>query len=103
MTRADDLKKLFTDDGTQLIVSPLIDELCFIESQIAELKKEPMILYHPSNRAIQKATPSGRLYKDLVAKETDITRTLCGILNKSGSDADVSPLRAYLEQLDGRQ
>lgn len=100
MTRKDDLLALFSDEATLTIVSPLIDELCYVEEQIAELKKQPFIRYHPKNPAIQKITPAARLYKDLLAKETDITRTLCGILKKSESDGEISPLRAYLEQLD---
>jgi len=98
MTREDDLKSLFSG-STLVMVTPLIEELVYIESQIESLRKEPMIRYHPSDRSIQKMTPAARLYKDLVAKETDIVRTLTTILRRSESDGDVSPLRAYLERM----
>ena len=98
MTRADDIRALY-DDETLILIGPLIDELIFVESQIDALKKEPMIRYHPTNRAIQKATPSARLYRDMLAKQSDIIRILASILKKSGSESESSPLREYLEML----
>ena len=98
MSRADDIRELF-DSETLVLIGPLIDELTFVESQIEALKKEPMIRYHPKDRAIQKATPSGRLYRDMLAKESEIVRILASILHKSNSDSEMSPLREYLESL----
>jgi len=97
MTRRDELLALFSDKDVLTIVTPLIDELCFIEEQIEELKKEPMIRYHPKNRAIQKLTLSGRLYKELLSKKTELTKTLYSMARKSAEGGETSPLREYLE------
>lgn len=98
MSRADDIRNLF-DSETLVLIDPLIDELVFVESQIEALKKEPMIRYHPKDRAIQKATPSGRLYRDMLAKESEIIRILASILHRSSVESESSPLREYLEML----
>lgn len=98
--RAEELKALFTDPATLLVVSPLIEELADVEDRIQALKKEPMVRYHPRDRSIQKSTPSARLYKDLLAKQTDIVRILLRQLNRDGDDDGDSPLREYLRRME---
>ena len=102
--RAEELLALFSDESVRTVVRPLIDELAGIEDRIAELEKEPFIRYHKSDRSIQKMTPAGRLYKDLVAKQTDIVRMLLLQLRRDGETEEESPLREYLRKLeaDGR-
>jgi len=48
---------------------------------------------------VQKQTPAGKLYKDLLAQEKDIVRILCSQLRKNDTDEE-SPLRKYLRGLD---
>lgn len=96
--RVQELRALFDDPAVLTVVGPLIDELADIEDQLQAIKKEPFIRYHPTNRAIQKATPAGRLYKDLLSKQADIARLLLRQLGKGGDDED-SPLREYLRSL----
>lgn len=98
--RAEELKALFTDPATLVVVSPLIEELADIEDRIRELKKEPMVRYYAKDRSIQKSTPSARLYKDLLAKQTDIVRILLRQLNRDGDDDNDSPLREYLRRME---
>ena len=98
--RARELRSFFTDPAVLAVAGPLIDELAVIEDRIAELESEPFIRYHPKDRSIQKATPAGRLYKDLVAKETDIVRMLLLQLRRDGETEEESPLREYLRKLE---
>lgn len=101
MSRQEDLRKLLgeLDANVLTIVEPMIEDLVFIEGQLKELKKQPFIRYHPKDPAIQKQTPAGRLYKDLLAQEKDIVRILCSLVHKGGSDEAESPLRAYLKRM----
>ena len=102
--RAKELRALFDDPAVLAVAGPLIDELAGIEDRIAGLRDEPFIRFHPEDRSIQKATPAGRLYKDLVAKQTDIVRMLLLQLRRDGETEEESPLREYLRKLeeDGR-
>lgn len=102
MNRKDELLKIFSDVDTNIlkVVSPMIDELVFIESQLADLKTKPFIRYHPNDETIQKATPASKLYKDLQAQQRDIVRILCSQLHKGGTDDGESPLRQYLKGLE---
>jgi hypothetical protein len=99
--RARELKSLFTDPAVLAVAGPLIDELAGIEDRITELRGEPFIRFHPKDRSIQKATPAGRLYKDLVSKQTDIVRILLMQLRRDGEMEEESPLREYLRRLEG--
>lgn len=104
MSRKDELLKIFKElDGDVLtIVTPMIEELVFIEGELAKLRDQPFIKYHPTDPSIQKATPSGKLYKDLLATEKDIVRILCSQLHKGGEGESESPLRLYLKSLETR-
>lgn len=99
--RTEQLKKIFSefDQNVQAVVAPLFSEMEFIESQLVELKKKPFIKYHPNDPTVQKQTPAGKLYKDLLAQEKDIVRILCSQLRKNDTDEE-SPLRKYLRELD---
>lgn len=105
MTRArvDELMALFSDEAVRTVVRPLVEELADVEDRIAEVKREPFIRFHPQDRSIQKATPAGRLYKDLLAKQTDIVRVLLMQLRRDGETEEDSPLREYLKSLEGRR
>lgn len=104
MNRKEELLKIFKelDKNVLTIVEPMIDDLVFIEDQLRDLRSRPFIKYHPDDETRQKQTPAGKLYKDLLAQEKDIVRILCSQLNKSGSDDNESPLRAYLKGLEFR-
>lgn len=101
--REKELRALFTDPAVLAVAGPLIGELAGIEDRIAGLRDEPFIRFHPEDRSIQKATPAGRLYKDLVAKETDIVRMLLMQLRRDGDAEEESPLREYLRRLEAEQ
>lgn len=104
MTRKDDLLKIFEKADKQVltIVSPMIDELIFIEGQLEELKKYPFVKYHPKNPALQKPTPAGRMYKDLIGQQKDIIRILCSQLNKAEQADGDSPLRDFFREWEYR-
>lgn len=104
MTRKDELMKAFegADKNIRTIVEPLVDEMMYLEGQLAELRTKPAIKYHPKDPTIQKITPAAKLYKENLAQYKDIVRILCSQLHKGGSEEDESPLRAYLKTLERR-
>lgn len=104
MSRKEELLKIFNelDKNVLTIVEPMVDEMVFIEEQLAELRTKPFIKYHPNDPSIQKQTPAGKLYKDLLATEKDIVRILCSQLHKGGDSENESPLRTYLKGLEYR-
>lgn len=102
MSRKDELMEIFdgSSDEVKGIVTPLFDEIEFIESQLVELRTKPLIKYHPKNPNIQKVTPAGKLYKELLSQEKDLIRMLCSLVNKTNTEGTESPLRAYLKSLE---
>lgn len=101
MTRRDELRKIFEtlDKDILTVVSPMIDDLIFIEEQLSGLKKYPFIKVHSEYPEIQKATPAGKLYKDLLSQEKDIVRILSSLIHKGndGGEGD-SALRDWLKK-----
>lgn len=104
MSRKEELLKIFEgmNDNVLTIVSPMIDDLVFIEEQLEALRKYPFIKTHPKDPTLQKATPAGRLYSNLLGQEKDIVRILCSLIHKSESGDSESPLRIYLKGLETR-
>jgi hypothetical protein len=98
MERDAQLKEIFKgmDENILKIVSPLIDRLTFVEKQLTELETKPFIKYHPNDPSRQRATPSGKLYNQMLAQEKDIIRTLCSLVHKSDSGEVESKLDAWL-------
>lgn len=99
MNRKEELIKCFTDAEALPIVTPLIDDVVFIESQLAELKKLPFIRVNPNNPADQKATPAAKQYKELLQQYNNCIKILAGLIRKEDGYGE-SPLREYLKRLE---
>lgn len=74
-------KNLNTDEKN--LVDKLIDEVCFLESQMDELKKLPFISVHPQKPQMQKLTPASKLYKESSASYMNALRILLSLLHKN--------------------
>lgn len=100
MERRKELDELFKDidKNQRKLVDRLIDEVVFIEAQLSELKKLPLIRVHPKDNSKQEITSSGKLYKDMTATYMNAVRILCSLLNKSGGD-DYDPVKEFLEKI----
>ena len=53
INRKEELQKVFSelDESAKQIVFPMIDDVVFLEKQLAELKKYPFISINPANKA----------------------------------------------------
>lgn len=77
----------------------LIDEICFMEDQLIELRKLPFININPKNPMQQKATPASKLYKETMQQYNNSLRLLFRISGDlGGDDEDESPLRKWVRE-----
>lgn len=81
-TRREDLAKIFenVDEGQRTLVDRLLDEVCFLERQMEELKKLPFVRTHPSFPQMQKSTPAAKQYKECSQSYMNAIRILLSIL-----------------------
>ena len=103
MTRKEELLKVFenVDDDLKKVVTPLIDDVVFLEERLNELRKLPFIRVIPSNPSMQKNTPACKMYKELLQQYNNCIKILCGVIGKNG-DVETSPLQEYLKTLGDR-
>ena len=99
MNRKDELLKLFEEVENKSLIVPLIDDLIFMEEQLTEFRKLPMLKVHPKDPAIQKATTSAKLFKETLQQYNNTIRTLASFIRRDESE-EVSPLEKYLEKLN---
>ena len=100
MNRKEELTKLCgsLDEATYKIISEIIEEICFIENQLNELRKLPFIEINPKNPKQQRATPAAKLYKEMLQQYNGCIKIMLSASGKSET-AEESPLRAYLKGL----
>lgn len=84
-------------NADEKLVGHLVDEIIYLEDQIAEVKKLPFIKVHPDDPQKQKATPASRLYTQLCAQYNSAIRTLVSITNNDNTEEE-SPLRAWIKK-----
>lgn len=101
MNRKNELLEIFKDmEDVNEIISPLIDDVIFLEEKLKDLKKLPFIRVNPKNPAEQKATAAARQYKEFLQQYNNCIKILCSALCKSAQDEEESPLRAFLKGLE---
>lgn len=101
MTRKEELLKLVDklSDDNKIIARNIVDEILFLESQLVELKKLPMIKVHPKNPEIIKQTTASKVYKEFLSQYNNTIKNLSSMIGKVESNEE-SPLRAYLKALN---
>lgn len=78
------------------VLSPMVEDVVFLEERLEELKKLPFIETHPTNEMKQRVTPSGKLYKELLQQYNNCIKVI--LLKSAGDDSEEeSPLRAYMK------
>lgn len=102
MERIDRLKQIFenVDEDKRAVIEPLLDDVIFIESRLAELRKLPMIRVHPKNPARQETTPAGKQYKEYMQSYLNAIKVLQTTLYRAGEGGE-SPLMKALQEFQG--
>ena len=100
MDRKKELLKVFdeVDDGIRGVVEPMVDDVVFLEEQLKELRRLPLLRIHPTDPAKQQATPAAKMYKEFLQQYNNCIKILCGVLNRNGAEEE-SPLRAFLKSM----
>lgn len=83
-------------EGIKDIIAPMIDDVVFLEEQLTELKKYPMLKVNPNNPTQQKATPASKLYKEYLQQYNNCIKILCSTLTKNNVEEE-SPLREFIK------
>ena len=76
------------------LVSKLVDELLFMESQLDYYRTLPMIRVDTNNPERQKATPASKLYKETIQQYTNTIKVLAKCTGQDIDDEE-SPLRKW--------
>lgn len=79
------------------LLSPLVDDVVFLEERITELEKLPFIQLHPTDVMKQKATPAAKLYKELLQQYNNCMKIIL-LKNTGKEENETSPLRDFLKQ-----
>ena len=99
MTRKDEILKYIRENRPNDVsfLSPLIDDVVFLEERLKELRKLPLIEIHPVDKTKQRPTPSAKLYKELLQQYNNCVKII--IMKSSGDDSEEdSPLREFMKK-----
>lgn len=94
MERKEELLKLI-NDSNRTTVLPLIDKMLFLENQLEQLEKLPMIKVNPENPMQQKSTPASKLYKEFLQQYTNVVKVISHMVGVE-NDQEESPLRKWV-------
>ena len=99
MNRREELEKIL-NDANNSFVSPLIDEIMYMEDQLNILRPLPKIRVNPADNSQQKITPAWKMYKECVQQYLNAVKLLSGV-TKTDIDTEESPLRKWVNQKIG--
>ncbi len=94
MTRKEELLTAVNNDIT---LTPLVEEMVYLESELDILRELPKIKVHPKDASKQKATPAAKLYKEFLQQYTNVVKIL---IRATGADEneEESPLRKWMNK-----
>lgn len=92
MSRKDELLEAITVNKE--IVTPLIDDILYMEKQLLYYRSLPQINVNPNNPVQQKATPAAKLYKETLQQYTNCIKVIAACTGQDLNN-DVSPLRKW--------
>ena len=99
MNRREELEKIL-NDANNSFVSPLIDEIMYMEDQLNILRPLPKIRVNPADNSQQKITPAWKMYKECVQQYLNAVKLLSGV-TKTDIDTEESPLRQWVNKKIG--
>lgn len=76
---------------------PLVEDAIYLEQQLEELRKLPMLKVHPKDRTKQKPTPAAKQYKEFLQQYTNIIKVLTRAAGLDETEEE-SPLRTWMKQ-----
>lgn len=99
MERIEKLKNIFenVDADKREVITPLLDDVIFLEERLAELRKLPTIRYDKRNPAKQEVTPAGKQYKEYMQSYLNALKVLQMTLYRAGETGESPLLKALRE------
>ena len=95
MERREELLKIIKkSDENVAVLTPLVDDVVFIEDQLIELRKLPFLRVDDKNLQRQQTTPAAKQYKELLQQYTNLIKVLMAGIGDSGN-SETSPLRLW--------
>lgn len=87
--RKNEIFSLFehVDDEEKKLLTPLIENVVFLEKRMSDLREMPFVRVHPKNPLLQKTTPAAKLYKECMQSYMNAIRILLNTLRKVESSA----------------
>ena len=87
--RKNEIFSLFehVDDEEKKLLTPLIENVVFLEKRMSDLREMPFVRAHPKNPLLQKTTPAAKLYKECMQSYMNAIRILLNTLRKVESSA----------------
>lgn len=76
-------------------LTPMVDEMVYLEEQLDTLRGLPKIKVHPKDPTIQKATPAAKMYKEYLQQYLNIVRILLRLTGADDTEEE-SPLRKWM-------
>lgn len=76
------------------LVTYLVDELVYMETQLVYYRSLPQLRVDPNNPERQKATPASKLYKEMLQQYTNVLKVLAKCTGQDLEDEE-SPLRQW--------
>lgn len=86
-----------TSKEVMAVLSPLIDEVVFIEQNLEGLKKLPFIAVNPKNPQQQRPTAAYKQYKELYQQYTVSVKIILGAVDDKAEGGE-SPLQSYFKK-----
>ena len=81
------------------ILTPIIEEIIFLEKQLAHLRTLPMIKIHPNDPTKQKPTPASKQYKDVANLYSNYIKTLLSVFRNTEDNTDeLHKLQQFLQE-----
>lgn len=88
MERKEELLKLFENHDSNLmtLITPIIDEVVFLEEQLKYTKKLDHIRISKENSALQKSTPAYKMYKEYLQQYHNQIKLLISLIEVKDSE-----------------
>ena len=100
MDRKAEIMALVPEDSKPM-VREVVDEVVFLEARLTELKKLPFIQIHPTDPAVQRATPASKQYKEFLQQYINCIKMIEYVIYKDkrleGDEVEDSPLRKWFK------
>lgn len=103
ISRKEQLLNIFDNDDLKTVLTPIINDLVFLEEKLKELRKLPFIRVSEKNKAMQKATPASKMYKEFLQQYNNCIKTLMSLIDikeVEGEDALIEGIKILRERYE---